>query len=562
VGNLAAILDAKNQRIEYSYDDAGRLVESRYFSAEDHNIPEKTVTFTYDRLGNLTGYDDSVTSAQYVYDDVCRKVSETVDYGAFQLGFSYIYYKNGTKKSFTGPDGITYSYTYDSNDQLKTIEIPNKGYISYNSYIWNRPESISFPRGTTRQYDYDPLMRVKQIQAKNPEQDSILSYVYKYDGMGNMISKKTEHGNYTYGYDDLYRLTEANAPHRSPEAFTYDPVGNRLTSADVTGLWNYSANNELLSYNESYFDYDDNGNTIRKTVGVDPPSAEVTNYIYNVQDRLIRVEDGNGSVIASYYYDPFGRRLWKEISGVRTYFVYADEGLTAEADATGSILKSYGYQPGSQWSTNPLVMKQGQDYYFYHNDHLGSPLLMTSATGATVWSAYYDAFGKVSINSSSDVTNNLRFPGQYYDTESALHYNYQRYYSPKAGRYLRTDPIGFDRGYENFYAYVLNDPINSIDCMGLQKESYNKDKQNMDSLRDFVDSWKNVANKFAFGEKWPSRIVRENIDDDEISKILEMSNPVNMVHFWMKKIIDIYEDIIDEITEVNGGSDAENAKCK
>ena len=55
---------------------------------------------------------------------------------------------------------------------------------------------------------------------------------------------------------------------------------------------------------------------------------------------LIRVE-------SSYYYDPFGRRLWKEVGGVRTYFVYSDEGLVAEVDAAGNVVKSYGYRPGS-----------------------------------------------------------------------------------------------------------------------------------------------------------------------------------------------------------------------
>jgi RHS repeat-associated protein len=65
------------------------------------------------------------------------------------------------------------------------------------------------------------------------------------------------------------------------------------------------------------------------------------------------------------------------------------------------------------------------------------------------------------------VENNLRFAGQYFDQETGLHYNYHRYYDPSLGRYLRADPIGFDGGI-NLYAYVLNNPLNWIDPLGLE----------------------------------------------------------------------------------------------
>ena len=63
-----------------------------------------------------------------------------------------------------------------------------------------------------------------------------------------------------------------------------------------------------------------------------------TNYIYNVEDRLAEVRDGQGSLIASYYYDPFGRRLWKDVGGTRTYFHYADEGLIGEYNAQVGLI--------------------------------------------------------------------------------------------------------------------------------------------------------------------------------------------------------------------------------
>ncbi|CAB1059485.1 diguanylate cyclase/phosphodiesterase (GGDEF & EAL domains) with PAS/PAC sensor(s), partial [Olavius sp. associated proteobacterium Delta 1] len=323
-GNLIEKTDAKNQKTEYDYDDAGRLVQISYFAASDHDNPVKTVTFSYDRAGNLTGYDDGTTSAAYTYDDLYRKLSETVNYGTFEQTSSYTYYKNGLKKTFTGPDGVGYAYTYDANNQLTGVNIPGAGYITYTAYTWNRPKEVILPGGSKREYGYDPLMRVKSIAAKDPGQNIMLNFQYDYDKMDNITAKVTEHGEYDYGYDDLYRLTGADNPVQADEGFTYDAVGNRMTAAGVADNWSYNDNNELQGYDAVTFEYDDNGNMTKKM-----DAGQVTNYIYNVEDRLERVEDGSGSLISTYYYDPFGRRLWKEINGIRTYFVYADEGLVA-----------------------------------------------------------------------------------------------------------------------------------------------------------------------------------------------------------------------------------------
>jgi len=183
---------------------------------------------------------------------------------------------------------------------------------------------------------------------------------------------------------------------------------------------------------------------------------------------LQEVRDGSGSLISTYYYDPFGRRLWKEVNGVRTYFVYADEGLIAAVDAAGNVNKSYGYRPGSTWTTDPLFMKVGGQYYFYHNDHLGTPQKLTAVNGAVVWSAKYSSFGDAEVIPSSTIINNLRFPGQYFDQETGLHYNLFRYYCSETGRYLRTDPIGSYNGTAK-YIYASLNPLIYIDPFGLKE---------------------------------------------------------------------------------------------
>ena len=129
-------------------------------------------------------------------------------------------------------------------------------------------------------------------------------------------------------------------------------------------------------------------------------------------------------------------------------------------------LKTYGYKPYSPSTTDPLFMKEGSDYYFYHNDHLGTPQKMTAVNGTVVWSATYSSLGKAYIDTET-VENNLRLPDQYFDEETGLHYNLFRYYDPITGRYLRVDPLGMLGGDTNFYAYVWNDSVNWLDPSGL-----------------------------------------------------------------------------------------------
>ena len=106
-----------------------------------------------------------------------------------------------------------------------------------------------------------------------------------------------------------------------------------------------------------------------------------------------------------------------------------------------------------------------------HNDPLGTPQALTDESGTVVWKADYDPFGKATVNEDPDgdgnrVTLSIRFPGQYYDQETGLHYNYFRYYDPSIGRYLTSDPIGLVGGI-NTYVYTLNNPLYWIDPTGL-----------------------------------------------------------------------------------------------
>ena len=139
--------------------------------------------------------------------------------------------------------------------------------------------------------------------------------------------------------------------------------------------------------------------------------------------------------------------------------------VVGEYDATGTNLRAYGYQPGSSWSSSPLFVREGGRYYWYQNDHLGTPQQIIAENGAVVWRAEYDSFGRAEVLLET-VENNLRFPGQYFDSESGFYYNWHRYYDPGTGLYVTPDPIGLAGGI-NLYALCGGDPVNEIDPFGL-----------------------------------------------------------------------------------------------
>lgn len=458
VGNLETMVDANGRKTRYSNDNNNRLIKSEIFNAATDSNPVKTTSYSYNDAGSLTGYDDSTTSATYSHDDMQRRVSESVNYGSFTLSHSYSYYGNGLKKSYTDPAGRIRNYTYDKAGKPLGVDLGTAGMVSYNSYNWNRPNRITLPGGSTLNFSYNGLQQPTAITGKDPAENPVIDYNYNYSPSGNVTSKKTEHGDYNYDYDNLYRLNEVEGPDEQ-QSYGYDPLGNRTSTKDSTD-WDYNTNNQLGSYNTTSFTYDNHGNMVEKSV-----AGNKTGYSYTVDNRLEKITDNSGATTATYYFDPYGRRLFKEVSGVRTYFHYNDEGLVGEYNATGEELRTYCYQPGSPWSTNPLFIQEGGEYYWYQNDHLGTPQKIIASNGTTVWSARYDSYGLATVIIEI-IKNNLRFAGQYFDFESGLHYNWHRFYAPETGRYISVDPIGLGGGI-NLYAYVGGDPVDWVDPWGL-----------------------------------------------------------------------------------------------
>ncbi len=145
--------------------------------------------------------------------------------------------------------------------------------------------------------------------------------------------------------------------------------------------------------------------------------------------------------------------------------------MIGEYDDSGQLIQEYGWKPQGLWSTDPLFTRtvdsaSGKSkVHYYLIDQRGQPQRAFTRNSAITWQARSDSYGQTTINDKSALTSNLRLPGQYYDSETGLHYNWFRYYDPSLGRCLRNDPTGLYGGL-NAYAYGLSNPLTYIDNSG------------------------------------------------------------------------------------------------
>jgi len=144
-----------------------------------------------------------------------------------------------------------------------------------------------------------------------------------------------------------------------------------------------------------------------------------------------------------------------------------DGNVIAEYNASGTLVTEYISVDG-----RPLAMVDNTGttpaLYYVLTDHLERPIMMADESRNIVWQASYLPFGEVRTISGSAVLNQ-RFPGQWFQIETGLSYNWHRHYDPSIGRYLQPDPLGMPDGPSR-YAYVSNSPLMYVDPTGLARK--------------------------------------------------------------------------------------------
>lgn len=450
VGNLISKTDRNGQTIDYTYDELNRMTQKSY--------ADYTAAYSYDSVSRLTQVSDPTGTYQFVYDNLGRMKQTITNYSfltdkSFTLFYGYDAATNRT--SLTDPENDITTYAYDTLNQITSLTAPGRKRFKLACDAIGRRTKLSRPNSVATSYTYDSLSRLLAIS--HAKRKNILDgATYTIDAAGIRTSRTPlPSGTATdYTYDDLYQLMDATQNSSKVESYSYDAVGNRLSSIDVSP-YVYNSSNELTSKPDTEYSYDDNGNLLSESTG-----SGTTSYVWDPENRLTSVTlPGSGETV-SFQYDPFGRRIYKSspLLGT-TIFVYDGYSMIEEVSDTGSLMARYTQSLGID---EPLAMLRGNTMSYYQTDGLGSVTSLSDSKGNLVSTYEYDSFGNL-LASTGSVSNPFRFTGREFDAETGLYFYRARYYDPSIGRFISEDPV---RSAWSAYDYVQNNPVMFVDPTG------------------------------------------------------------------------------------------------
>ena len=480
VGNLTSKIDRKNQTIQYAYNALNRLTHKGY--------PDATgVDYVYDLAGKIKQVSDPTGSYGFAYDNMGRLIGTTTQYSflpgtpAPTFSNSYAYDATSNRTSFTAPDGSNDTYSYDTLNRLNTLTDSGAGLFSIGYDALGRRTQLTRPNGITTSYGYDSVSHLQSVLHKLGV-NTLDGATNTYDSVGHRTSKTNQLNSTVsnYGYDNIYQLTGVTQGASSTEAYSFDPVGNRLSSLLVPS-YTYNGSNEVTAAGSASYTYDNNGNALTKT-----DSTGTMTYTWDFENRLTSVHPPSQPTV-TFKYDPFGRRIQKGGS----VYMYDGANLIEEADAAGNLVARYVFGSGIDES---LAASRGATWEFYQADGLGSITSLSTTTGTVSDSFVYDSFGNVT-SSTGTFAQPFRYTGREWDAETGLYYYRARYYDAPTGRFVSEDPIRFASDTTNFYAYVGNDPVDESDPFGLCPP----DKQCFAQLKcRTVNDWRALGRQHCF----------------------------------------------------------------
>lgn len=466
-GKLATLKDAENNLTTYEYDGFDRLSKTRMPNTTKGSGTSSTTDYeqlTYDAASNVTNR--RLRDAQniaFTFDNLNRPTLKNLPGSEPDVTYAY---DNLGRLTSAAQTGNSLSFSYDALSRNLT-QVGPQGTVTSEWDLAGRRTKLTYPgSGLYLDYDYLVTGEMTKIRENGATSGVGVLATYGYDDLGRRTSLAFGNGaSQAYGFDAVSRLASltnnlSGTTNDLSQALSYNPASQIVSNVRTgdayawTGHFNTNVTgtanglNQLTSVGPKSLTHDARGNVT---------AFGTKSFAYSSENLLL-----TGPASTTLTYDPQMRLQQIGSGGSTTKLTYDGLDRIAEFDGSNTLLRRYVHGPGVD---EPVVWYEGSgttDRRFLSSDERGSVISATDSSGTVLGLNKYDEFG----NPQSGNLGIFGYTGQAWQPTMGIWYYKARDYDPELGRFLQTDPIGYQGGL-NLYAYVGNDPVNWIDPLGL-----------------------------------------------------------------------------------------------
>ncbi|MCG6154171.1 RHS repeat-associated core domain-containing protein [Rubinisphaera margarita] len=494
-GNLITKIDRNGRLTEYEYDDLGRNTVERW---KNGTTTVNAITTTYSVESSVLTAADLASGLAYTYDGRNRPVTASnagtsgVPTVLLTLTHNRLSQRTSVSATINGAGDFRNGYLYDALGRMERITqigqtggsaVADKrvdfeyGSPGYNTGIIRYESSNTANLVASTELSYDVFLRlIGQTHAKGST--TLSSYSVTYDANRRIDSMTVPDGFAEYAYDAAGELLDADYDYQANEGFSYDLTGNRTMTGYSTG-----PNNQLLSDGTHVYEYDNEGNRVKRTTTA---SGDYVNYAWDHRNRLTTVtfrSSGDAKTKEIFYaYDVNNRRIRRQVDANGDGTIDSAQGIAYDAgwkpgledivlifNESESIV--HRFLNGSEID-QPLADEQQSGIQWLLPGQLGTIIdvvryASANDTTTNINHLVYSSYGEIKAETNSGYTPYYTYTAREWDEAAGIYYYRARWYDPVVGVFTSEDPERFINGDVNLYSYVRNSPVIFSDGSGL-----------------------------------------------------------------------------------------------